>query len=215
VTASVPRLLAATDDARIARLEFRTGLAALLEAGCPGVWLRAPGLGARELLTLSADVAERCAAHGAALWIGDRADVAGLVGARAVQLPERGLSVAGARRAAGPGVAVGRSVHSVAAAIAAAREGADHLVVGTVYESRTHPGRPAAGPGLVAGIRAALEAAGLDIPLVAIGGMTPARAIEATRAGAAGVAAIGGLWDAPDPGSAARAFLAALRPRPG
>jgi thiamine-phosphate diphosphorylase len=137
------------------------------------------------------------------------------VGARAVQLPERGLSVAGARRAAGPGVAVGRSVHSVAAAIAAAREGADHLVVGTVYESRTHPGRTAAGSGLVAGIRAALEAEGLHIPLVAVGGMTPARAIEAIRAGAGGVAAIGGLWDDPDPGAAARAFLAALRPRPG
>lgn len=214
MTATVPFLVAATDEARIAHPEFRDRLNALLEAGCPGVWLRAPGMAARELLAVAREVAERCATHNAALWIGDRADVAAIVGARGVQLPERGLSIAGARRVVGPGVAVGRSVHSLAAAVAAAGEGADHLVVGTVYESRTHPGRAAAGPELVAGIREALEAEGLDIPLVAVGGMTPARAIEVVRTGAAGVAAIRALWDAPDPGGAARAFLDALRPPP-
>ena len=214
MNAAVPLLLAATDEARIAQPEFRDRLEVLLAAGCPGVWLRAPGLGARELLGVAREVAERCAEHGATLWIGDRADVATIVGARGVQLPERGLSIAGARRVVGPGVAVGRSVHSLVAAVAAAREGADHLVVGTVYVSRTHPGRAAAGPGFVAAIREALAAEGLDTPLVAVGGMTPARAKEVVRAGAAGVAAIRGLWDAPDPGGAARAFLDALRPRP-
>jgi thiamine-phosphate diphosphorylase len=215
VTATVPLLLAATDEARIARPEFRDRLEALLEAGCPGIWLRAPGLGARELLAVAREVAERCAAHGAALWIGDRADVAGIVGARAVQLPERGLSIAGARRVVGPGVGIGRSVHSVAAAVAAARDGADHLVIGTVFESRTHPDRPAGGPAFVTEAREALVAEGLHTPLVAVGGMTPARAVEAVRAGAAGVAAIRALFDTPDPGGAARAFLDALRPRPG
>jgi thiamine-phosphate diphosphorylase len=215
VSAAVPLLLAATDDARIAREDFQDRLEALLGAGCPGVWLRAPGIGGRELLVLARGVAAVCAVRGAALWIGDRADVARLVGAHAVQLPARGLSIAGARRAAGARVAVGRSVHSAAAAIAAAREGADHLVVGTVYETPTHPGRPAGGTALVREVREALAAEGLDTPLVAVGGMTPARAAEAVGAGAAGVAAIRSLWDARDPGGAARAFLDALRPRSG
>jgi thiamine-phosphate pyrophosphorylase len=215
VTAAVPVLLAVTDDARIALPDFRERLTALLAAGCPGVWLRAPDLGARELLALARDVAALCAGRGAALWIGDRADVARLVGARAVQLPARGLSIGGARRAAGRQVAVGRSAHSAAAAIAAAREGVDHLVVGTVYESPTHPGRPAGGAALLREVREALAGEGFDMPLVAVGGMTPERAAEAVLAGAAGVAAIRALWDARDPGAAARAFLDALRPRSG
>ena len=42
---------------------------------------------------------------------------------------------------------------------------------------------------------------------MAIGGMTPPRAVQAQRAGAWGVAAISALWDAPDPAGAAAAFL--------
>jgi thiamine-phosphate diphosphorylase len=215
VSAAVPLLVATTDDERVGRPDFRDRLEALLAAGCPAVWLRAPALPARALLSLARELAERCGARDAALWVGDRADVAGLVGARAVQLPERGLSIAGARRATGPGVAVGRSVHSVAAAVAAAREGADHLVVGTIFESRSHPGRPAAGTTRLAEIRTALAAERSPPPLVAIGGLTPERAVEARQAGASGVAAIRALWEAPDSGAAARAFLDALRPRPG
>ena len=215
MTATVPLLLAVTDDARIARPDFRERLTALLAAGCPAVWLRSPGLGARELLAVARDVAALCAGRGASLWIGDRADVARLVGAQAVQLPVQGLSIAGARRVTGRQVAVGRSVHSAEAAVAAAREGADHLVVGTVFESATHPGRPAGGTALVRQVREALDGAGLDTPLVAVGGITPARAAEAVRAGAEGVAAIRALWDAGDAGGAVRAFLDALRPRSG
>jgi thiamine monophosphate synthase len=44
--------------------------------------------------------------------------------------------------------------------------------------------------------------------------MTPDRAALAREAGADGVAAIRALWDADDPGAAARAFLAALRRSP-
>lgn len=215
MSAAVPLLVATTDDERVRRPDFRHRLEALLAAGCPAVWLRAPALPARALLSLADELAERCGARDAALWVGDRADVAGLVGARAVQLPERGLSIAGARRAAGPGVAVGRSVHSVAAALAAARDGADHLVVGTIFESRSHPGRSAAGTARLTAIRTALAAEGSPPPLVAIGGLTPERAAAVRQAGASGVAAIRALWEAPDPGAAVRAFLDALRPRPG
>ena len=116
-----PLLVAATDDARLAAADFDARLEALLAGGCPAVWLRSRSLDARALLARARALRERCTAHGAALWVGDRADVAALAGAAHVQLPERGLSVAGARRAAGAGVTVGRSVHSAGAARAAAR----------------------------------------------------------------------------------------------
>lgn len=211
MTGPPPLLVAATDDERLARPDFAERLEALLGAGCPAIWLRSRALGGRDLLALARDVRARCARHGAKLWVGERADVAGIAKADAVQLPERGLSVAGARRAAGVGIAVGRSVHAVEAALAAARAGADHLVVGTIFASGSHPGRAAAGPALLTAVRDALAAEELATPRIAIGGMTPERAAQALRAGADGVAAIGALWDAEDPVAAARAFLAALR----
>lgn len=208
---SPPLLVAATDDERLARPDFDARLEALLAAGCSAIWLRSRVLGGRDLLALARAVRERCDAHGAELWVGERADVAALAQADAVQLPERGLSVAGARRAAGPGVAIGRSVHTIEAALGAAREGADRLVVGTIFASSSHPGRQAAGPSLLRDVSSALAAQEGPLPLVAIGGMTPARVPEALRAGADGVAAIRALWDAKEPGAAVRAFLAALR----
>jgi thiamine-phosphate pyrophosphorylase len=214
-TAAFPLLVAATDDERLARPDFDARLDALLAAGCPAVWLRSRALGDRDFLALARAVRDRCDEHGAELWVGERADVAALARADQVQLPERGLSVAGARRAAGAGVAVGRSVHSLEAAVAAAREGADRLVVGTIFASESHAGREVAGPALLRRVKAALAADSGGPPLFAIGGMTPERAPTALQAGADAVAAIRALWEAEDPGAAARAFLAALRRPPG
>ncbi|MBK9692536.1 MAG: thiamine phosphate synthase [Gemmatimonadetes bacterium] len=48
-------------------------------------------------------------------------------------------------------------------------------------------------------------------PVIAIGGITPARAAAVHQAGAFGVAAITALWDAADPAAAATAMLAPWR----
>jgi thiamine-phosphate diphosphorylase len=88
-------------------------------------------------------------------------------------------------------------------AAAAVQEGADYLMVGTVYESASHPDRPAAGVDLVR------QTSRLGIPVIAIGGITPDRTAEVREAGAYGVAAIRALWEAADPAAAA---LDLLRP---
>jgi thiamine-phosphate diphosphorylase len=98
---------------------------------------------------------------------------------------------------------IGCSVHTPEEAAAAVEEGADFLVVGTVYESVSHPARPAAGLDLVR------QTSRLGVPIIAIGGITPARAAEVREAGAYGIAAIRALWEAADPAAAA---LDLLRP---
>jgi thiamine-phosphate pyrophosphorylase len=77
-------------------------------------------------------------------------------------------------------------VHSSEAARKAEAEGADFIIFGPVWESASHPGSPPAG-------LAALEriARSVRIPVLAIGGVTPARISECQAAGAAGYAAIG------------------------
>jgi thiazole tautomerase (transcriptional regulator TenI) len=117
-----------------------------------------------------------------------------------VQLAKDDLTPADARRVLSRGW-IGRSVHSIEEADAAVREGADFLVVGSIYRTASHPGRSAVG------LRLVREAAGLSRPVIAIGGITPERAIEVKEAGAYGVAAISALWLASDPAAATLAML--------
>lgn len=125
--------------------------------------------------------------------VSGRCDVALAVGAAGVHLPERDLAVGAARRLLGPDRIVGRSVHSLEAAREAAAQGADYVVFGPVFESSSHPGRPAAG---LEALRAV--AAALSIPVLAIGGIDGARAGACREVGAAGFAAIG-LFRQPPP----------------
>ena len=105
-------------------------------------------------------------------------------------------------RASFPAGWIGRSVHSLKEAEAAAGEGADFLVVGGIYASASHPDRTPAGLALVR------ETVRLGLPVIAIGGLDAARSAEVRDAGAYGVAAIGALWRAPDPAAATLAMLA-------
>ncbi|HET9040139.1 MAG TPA: thiamine phosphate synthase, partial [Gemmatimonadales bacterium] len=137
----------------------------------------------------------------AAVFVSGRPDVAAALGAHGVQLAVEDLTPVDARRLL-PDAWIGRSVHSEAEAATAVEEGADYLLVGNVYETASHPGRPAAGLALVR------AAAALGRPVIAIGGIDAGRAVEARDAGAWGVAAIAALWWAPDPAAAALALLA-------
>ena len=134
------------------------------------------------------------------VMVNDRADVA-LAAADGVQVGARGLLPADARRVMGEDRMVGVSVHSVEEARAALAGAPDFLLAGTIWPTPSHPGRPGAGVGLIR------EIAALGVPVIAIGGVTPGRAAEARDAGAAGVAVLRGVWDAPDPAAAVREYL--------
>jgi thiamine-phosphate diphosphorylase len=136
----------------------------------------------------------------AAVFLSGRADIAAALGAHGVQLGAGDLTPADARRVLPEGW-IGRSVHTVEEAGAAVEEGADFLVVGSIYRTASHPGREPAGPELVT------RTARLGVPVVAIGGVTPERVVELKEAGAYGVAAIRSLWGAADPAAATMAML--------
>ena len=203
--AQLPRLHAVTDDRVVARGGLVERAAAMAEVAGPrlGVHLRTRTLGGAEHLELARRLANALGSRGSWLLINDRVDVARAADAAAVVLGRTGLEVRDARRVA-PGLPVARSVHDGAQARAAEAEGADFLVAGAVFETASHPGAAAAGPGVVE------SAAVGGLQVLAIGGLTPANAAGAVAAGAWGVAAIRALWDATDPAEAVRAFLAVL-----
>jgi thiamine-phosphate pyrophosphorylase len=95
-------------------------------------------------------------------------------------------SEAEARRILGPGRIVGRSVHSVAEAVAAAAAGADFVMFGPVEATPKH-GRTVAPAGWDA-VREVVAAT--SVPVVLVGGLGPEDEDRARAAGAAGVAGI-------------------------
>ena len=125
--------------------------------------------------------------------INDRLDVALAVSAHGVHLRGDSIDAARIKRIAPPGFLIGRSVHSVEEALAVTGNGAvDYLVFGSVFETRSKPGREAAG-------LHALDAVSTSttVPVLAVGGISASRAGAVARAGASGIAAIGLFADAP------------------
>lgn len=200
----IPLLHAVTDDAVVARAGLLERAGEVLAAGGTNValHLRAPGATGRTLYDLATRLAELAAGSGSLLLVNDRVDVA-LAVAHGVQLGQRSLSAGDAWRLIGGRWPIGVSVHDEDEARDAVAAGADFLLAGAVYPTATHPGRPGAGVRLIESVAA------LGIPVIAIGGVTPARAGELRGAGAAGMAAIRGLWDAPSPADAVQRYIEA------
>jgi thiamine-phosphate pyrophosphorylase len=145
--------------------------------------LRAPGL---TTAALEREATELVASASVPVLVSSRCDVTMASGAAGVNLPEQDISVANARRLLGRRL-IGRSVHSVASAQQAERDGADFVIFGPVWHSASHPddGEPAG----LAALERVVHSVG--IPVLAIGGLTNERIAECLAAGAAGYAAIG------------------------
>lgn len=186
-----------------AAAEWRA-LDAAITAGVGAVQLREKDLDGRALLARATRLAERCREAGVRLLVNDRADVALAAGADGVQLPGDGLPVAAARALLGDGRLIGRSVHGAGELDACAA--ADFVLFGPVFDT---PAKRAYGPPqglerLAAVVRAA------TVPVLAVGGIVPERVGELLGTGAAGVAVIGAILDAPDPAAVVARFRDAL-----
>lgn len=196
-----PRLHAVTTDAILARPDLAAVAARLAAAGPVALHVRGRHTSARR----RAEITARFAGAGAVVLVNDRADLAFAARAHGVHLPARGLPIAAARRLLGPDALIGRSTHAPEEARRAHDEGADYVFLGPIWQTASHPDRAPLGPQAIAAARPAR--------VIAIGGITPARVAECLAAGAFGVAAIRALWDADDPGSAARTMLVCLGKR--
>ena len=239
VATPIPRLHAIAADEILDRPDFIAAAQTLLEWGGPllALHLRAHGRAGGALFDLAGQLLPVAARAGALVVVNDRLDIALALGLGAVQLGRRSLPLSEARRIAPASIRLGYSAHEAGEAVAAAAAGAAWLLLGTIYETPSHPDCPGAGPSLVAAVYAALgqaeqgrRAEAVDQaeqlrpaeqprpaerlasapPIIAIGGMTPERVPEVMAAGAHGVAVLRGIWAAADPVAAAEPFRVAL-----
>jgi thiamine-phosphate pyrophosphorylase len=185
---------------------------AYLAAGARFIQVRAKGVSSSAYLKLSEEVVSRARKAGATVIVNDRADIARLAGADGVHLGQDDLEPAAARRILGGEAIVGLSTHSIEQVRLACRQPIDYLAVGPIFRTSTkETGDKAVGTELVSEARTALLVAGLDTPIVAIGGITLDRARSVIQAGASSVAVISDLLSAGNPEARVREYLSALR----
>ena len=195
------RLMLVTDRTLVAPGALPNAVDQAIAGGIDAVQLREKDLPEPELIALGREL--RAVTRGRALLVVNGTPAqARACDADGVHLPEAAPLP---ERAAQSGLLLGRSAHDLSAAQKAATEGADYIVLGTIFPSRSHPGGQTSGPELVRRVSAVVST-----PLVAIGGITAENAREVVRAGAAGVAVISAILGAPDPRGAAVRLRAAI-----
>jgi len=145
-----------------------------------------------------------CRERGVPLIINDDIELAAAVGAAGVHLGREDASVDQARARLGPRALIGVSCYNrFERACAAAAAGASYVAFGRFFPSATKPGAVQAQPRLLEQARAHL-----DLPVVAIGGITPENAAGLVMAGADLLAVIHGVFGQPDVEAAARRYVA-------
>jgi thiamine-phosphate pyrophosphorylase len=193
-----------TDGSIIALEDFPVRAAALAAAG-PAVALHARDRSATaaQLTAVTRRLVALATPPGAAVFVNARPDIAVALQTHGVQLGDQDLSPGDVRHAFGSQWSgwIGCSVHSADAAARARDEGADFLLVGSIYPTPSHPGH-SVGLGVIEAV------ATWGLPVIAIGGISAANVVEVRQAGAYGVATISAAWRADDCASAALQLLA-------
>jgi thiamine-phosphate pyrophosphorylase len=197
------RLCAITDVTGRPGLTHAAAAGAALAGGAPCIQLRAKNHPAAALLAEARAIRQAARAAGALFILNDRLDVALAAAADGVHLGQDDLPAARARRLLPPGTLLGISTHTLEQARRAVGDGADYIGVGPVFPTSTKETGYA--PVGLAGLSAI--AAAVAVPVVAIGGITPADAPRVIRAGAMAVALISALMAAQDITGATRAVL--------
>ncbi|MGA8496549.1 MAG: thiamine phosphate synthase [Xanthobacteraceae bacterium] len=200
-----PPLLLVTDR-RQARRPILEIVGAALSAGCRWISLREKDLPEDEQVPLARMLLPMIRRHGARLSIHGGAALARLAGVDGVHLPS-GADAAAARTDLGRQKLIGVSIHTVTEAEAIDPAVADYALAGPAFETVSKPGYgPEIGrKGLAEMARAA------RVPLLAIGGINTLRVAEVIAAGCAGVAVMGGVMRAADPGLEVGALVATLQ----
>lgn len=177
----------------------------LLKAGVTCVQLREKGAEDALILQEARELKALCHRYGVPFLVNDRPDLAQAVGADGVHVGQEDTGLTEARNLLGPNALLGGSAHTVEEALAAQAVGADYLGCGAVFGSGTKHNVSQMPLETLTAICQAV-----DIPVVAIGGVSLDSLPLLAGTGIAGVAVISGLFAAEDKTEAAQAFLRQL-----
>jgi thiamine-phosphate pyrophosphorylase len=195
------RLVAITDDADDRRATLVDRVAAAVRGGATSVQVRLKTVSPREVVEMTRAI---MASTGVPVIVNDRADIALAAGAAGVHVGEADLPVAAIRRFAPENFIIGASLGSDTELANA--KGADYVGIGPVFGSDSK-----SDAGVAIGVAGFERLAALvEVPAVAVGGITADRALQITVHGAVGVAVINSIFRADDPELATRQIADAI-----
>ncbi|PWK11351.1 thiamine-phosphate pyrophosphorylase [Tumebacillus permanentifrigoris] len=172
---------------------------AAVRGGADVIQLRYKSAPALDLYRLAEAIRPAIRGAGAGLLINDRVDVALATGAEGVHLAAKSLPIAATRPLMQGDQWIGCSVHSVEEAVKAEQVGASYITYGHIFATNSKPGLPPRG---VDALRRVVDA--VNIPVLAIGGITMENIDEVLATGVAGIAVIGAVMADLEPERAAR-----------
>ena len=202
------RLYAVTDRAWARDTEhLMEQVAAAIDGGAGVVQLREKHLDEAAFLAEAERFVALCREKGAVSIINDDVDIALKTGADGVHVGQEDLAAGRVRELLGPDRLIGVSAHSVDEALTAQAAGADYLGVGAAFATGTKADARPIDRDVYRQITRAV-----DIPVVAIGGISAENILELADCGLDGVAVVSALFAQPDVRAAA-AELRALSDR--
>ena len=180
-----------TDESYLTDMNFYNKIDMAVKAGLDIVQVRSKSASTIQLYELAHKI--RILFPSIKLIINNNIEVALAVNAEAIQLSESSMSPEAVRFKIENRLYIGKSVHSLDAAINAEKSGVDYLIVGTIFPSNSHPGFTASGVNLIKNITSSVS-----IPVLGIGGITHKNSDSVINNGAFGVAVIGEILHAND-----------------
>jgi thiamine-phosphate diphosphorylase len=180
------RLVGGDDRFAAARASLAELARHAVSAGVDLIQIRERDLQTAQLVDVVGDLADIARGSPTRVVVNDRPDVALACRAGGVHLRSDSIPPAAARSVAGPGLLIGRSVHTIDEAVEH-QSAVDYLIAGTVFPTASKPTAEC----LLGedGLSRIIEA--VSVPVLAIGGVTVGRAARIAVTGASGVAGIG------------------------
>ncbi|MDD5824010.1 MAG: thiamine phosphate synthase [Firmicutes bacterium] len=164
-----------------------------LQGGATFVQLREKHLSDEEFLAEAIEMKVLCAKYNVPFVINDNVQVAIDCDADGVHVGQSDMEAGNVRTALGPDKIIGVSAQTVEQALLAQERGADYLGVGAVFPTGSKDDADEVGHDVLKEICEAVE-----IPVVAIGGITRDNVIELAGTGIDGISVISAIFGKPD-----------------
>lgn len=180
--------------------------AEILDVGVKAIQLREKDLDDVDLLQLAQPLSELCNTYNAHLFINTNSKIAVDVGASGIHLPDNDVSVDEVKNRYAHKLLVGCSIHTIETAKKREKEGADFITYSPIFHSKsksTH--NPIVG---LSNLHSLVNM--VNLPVYALGGITPERAIDCLSSGASGVAVMSGIMHPTNAAKYAKDYLAQL-----
>lgn len=194
-------------------IRYIDGIRMALEGGCKWVQLRMKDAPEEEVLACAKEALPLCRQHGAKFILDDHVELVETAGADGVHLGKNDMPVDEARKILGPDKIIGGTANTIDDIIRLHRQGADYIGCGPFRFTTTKKKlSPVLGLEGYRDIVLKMRENGIDLPIVAIGGITADDIPAIMGTGVTGIALSGAILNAEAPKSMTESILETLKP---